>query len=151
MQVPVNVCERAIIAVEILSFYSSNISSGVHSTPKKRTRESNCEFKFLKSVEKSASAVMRGLLLFIVVVFLAVSSSDAQWPNNNNNQQTFPNIPNYNDICSRPGANCQSQSTICDSKGNCKTTTNGSTSVSLSLLSLFGGATMALVWRRFSV
>ena len=72
-------------------------------------------------------------LLCVAVLFVAVciSVANAQW-NNNNGQQQFPNFPqqpNFNIDCSRPGANCQSTSQVCDSKGNCKTQSSGSAKV----------------------
>ncbi|KAG5674644.1 hypothetical protein PVAND_004598 [Polypedilum vanderplanki] len=95
---------------------------------------------------------MRGFLLFIVVICLASTIAIAQWPNNNNGQQ-FLNIPNFNDICSQPGSNCVSQNTVCDSKGNCKTTTNGAAIVTNSFVAFIFccSAAMTLIWRRFHI
>lgn len=85
---------------------------------------------------------MKAPALFIVAISLMVTLVIAQWPQNNGQQQPFPNFPqqpSFNDLCSRPGANCVQQ--VCDSKGNCHTTQSGSSSVTstyVSVLMAFG-------------
>ena len=95
---------------------------------------------------------MKASALFIVVLLLVVTVVVAQWPNNNNGQQPYPNFPqqpSYNDICSRPGANCVSQT--CDSNGNCHTTNSGAVSVTGTYTPIWMacGMLMAVMWRRF--
>lgn len=92
---------------------------------------------------------MKALTLFVVALFLAVTVADPQWPQNNG-QQPFPNFPQaptYNDICSRPGANCVSQ--VCDSKGNCKSSGASSVTGAYVMVLMASSALMGLLWRRF--
>ena len=95
---------------------------------------------------------MKASALFIVVLSLVVTVVIAQWPGNNNGQQQFPNFPqppSFNDLCSRPGANCVQQT--CDSNGNCHTTQSGAVSVTgtYTTILMTCGALIAVMWRRF--
>jgi hypothetical protein len=69
---------------------------------------------------------MNRLVLCVLIGMIAVAVAMPQWNNNNqnypnqqypNNQQyqpgqfpQFPNIPNVNDLCKQPGANCKTES-----------------------------------------
>jgi hypothetical protein len=65
-------------------------------------------------------------IIFVVFFVVCVAFASTQWNNQNNGQQ-FPNfMPDYNELCKQPGANCQSVSQVCDSRGNCKTVKNAS-------------------------
>lgn len=94
---------------------------------------------------------MKASALFIVVLCMVVTVVIAQWPGNNNGQQfpNFPQQPNFNDLCSRPGANCVQQT--CDSNGNCHTTHSGAVSVTgtYTTILMTCGVLMAVMWRRF--
>lgn len=92
---------------------------------------------------------MKAPALFIVALLLAVTIVVAQWPQNNG-QQPFPNFPqqpSFNDICSRPGANCVQQ--VCDSKGNCHTTHSGAPSMTNWAVLMTFGVILAVFWRKF--
>lgn len=83
-------------------------------------------------------------LVSVIVLLSVITLTSAQWNNQNNgfNNNGFPNFAPID--CNAPGAKCQTASVVCDSKGNCRESKNGSLTAStpanfLILLTSVGG------------
>lgn len=116
---------------DFLPFFSLSVSYSSHWVTHQRFERvyiiefHSCLSLWVKQLKRS-SRKMRNIF-FVVCLVLCVAFATAQLNYQNNGQQ-FPNFMkplNFDELCKQPGANCQSVSQVCDTKGNCKTVRNG--------------------------